>query len=123
MTGTLGLGDLTGGGVLDILTGRSGLLTTLTGLVGVTNCAELTSALGRHVTSGLPLLGGLLNNGGLLGGLLGGLSLPVDGLGGLLSACNAGNFAGTLDLRDRHPRGCGRRRARQPARHAEPALR
>jgi LPXTG-motif cell wall-anchored protein len=96
VTGTLGLGDLTGGGVLDILTGSNGLLTTLTNLVGVSSCGQLTSALGG-VTTGLPLLGGLLNNGGLLGGLLTGLNLPVDGLGGLLAACNAGNFAGTLD--------------------------
>lgn len=100
VTGTLGLGSLTGGGVLDILTGPSGLLTTLTGLVGITNCGDLTSALGLgDITSGLPLLGGLLGNGDLLGGLLGNLpvALPVDGLGGLLSACNVGNFAGTLD--------------------------
>ncbi len=95
VTGTLGLGDLTGGGVLDILTGSNGLLTTLTGLAGVTDCAGLLSTV-TGTTTGLPLLGGLLNNGGLLGGLLGGLSLPVDGIGGLLSACNAGNFAGTL---------------------------
>jgi LPXTG-motif cell wall-anchored protein len=100
VTGDLGLGSLTGGGVLDILTGPSGLLTTLTGLVGVTTCGDLTSALGLgDITSGLPLLGGLLGNGDLLGGLLGTLpvALPVDGLTGLLSACNVGNFAGTLD--------------------------
>ncbi|HKY78291.1 MAG TPA: LPXTG cell wall anchor domain-containing protein [Acidimicrobiia bacterium] len=100
VTGDLGLGSLTGGGVLDILTGPSGLLTTLTGLVGVTNCDDLTSALGLgDITSGLPLLGGLLGNGDLLGGLLGTLpvALPVDGLTGLLSACNVGNFASTLD--------------------------
>jgi LPXTG-motif cell wall-anchored protein len=100
VTGTLGLGSLTGGGVLDILTGPSGLLTTLTGLVGVTTCGDLASGLGLgDITSGLPLLGGLLGNGDLLGGLLGNLpvALPVDGLTGLLSACNVGNFAGTLD--------------------------
>ncbi|HEV3364256.1 MAG TPA: LPXTG cell wall anchor domain-containing protein, partial [Acidimicrobiia bacterium] len=95
VTGTLGLGDLTGGGVLDILTGSNGLLTTLTGLVGITDCQGLINSLGG-VTNGLPLLGGLLSNGGVLGGLLGGLNLPVDGLTGLLSACNAGNFASTL---------------------------
>jgi LPXTG-motif cell wall-anchored protein len=100
VTGTLGLGNLTGGGVLDILTGPSGLLTTLTGLVGVSDCAGLSSALGLgDLTTGLPLLGGLLSNGGVLGGLLGGLpvALPVDGLTGLLSACDANGFAGTLD--------------------------
>ena len=100
VTGDLGLGSLTGGGVLDILTGDNGLLTTLTGLVGVTTCSGLTSALGLgDITSGLPLLGGLLGNGDLLGGLVGTLpvALPVDGLTGLLSACNVGNFASTLD--------------------------
>jgi LPXTG-motif cell wall-anchored protein len=100
VTGTLGLGDLTGGGVLDILTGPNGLLTTITGLAGVSDCAGLTSALGLgQITSGLPLLGGLLGNGDILGGLLGSLgsALPVDGLTGLLSACNAGNFSSTLD--------------------------
>src|SRR5688572_11992981 len=100
VTGDLGLGSLTGGGVLDILTGPSGLLTTLTGLVGVSNCTDLASGLGLgDITSGLPLLGGLLGNGDLLGGLVGNLpvALPVDGLTGLLSACNVGNFASTLD--------------------------
>ena len=101
VTGDLGLGSLTGGGVLDILTGDNGLLTTLTGLVGVTTCSGLTSALGLgDITSGLPLLGGLLGNGDLLGGLLGTLpvALPVDGLTGLLTACNdLTNFASTLD--------------------------
>jgi LPXTG-motif cell wall-anchored protein len=100
VTGPLGLGDLTGGGVLDILTGPNGLLTTITGLAGVSDCSSLGSALGlSSITSGLPLLGGLLNNGGVLGGLLGSLgsSLPVNGLTGLLSACNAGNFSSTLD--------------------------
>ena len=98
VTGTLGLGDLTGGGVLDVLTGPNGLLTTLTGLVGVTTCGDLTSALGLgDITSGLPQLGGLLGNGNLLGGLVTGVSLPVGGLNDLLAACNVGNFASTLD--------------------------
>ena len=102
VTGTLGLGSLTGGGVLDILTGPSGLLTTLTSLVGVSSCGQLSSALGLDlggITGGLPLLGGLLGNGDLLGGLLGNLpvALPVDGLTGLLSACDANGFAGTFE--------------------------
>lgn len=96
VTGNLGLGDLTGGGVLDLLTSPSGLLTTLTGLVGVTDCAGLLSAV-TGATSSQPLLSGLLNNGSLLGGLLGGVSLPVGGVGDLLAACNVGNFASTLD--------------------------
>lgn len=100
VTGDLGLGSLTGGGVLDILTGPSGLLTTLTSLVGITNCGDLASALGLgDITSELPLLGGLLNNGGVLGGLLGSLgsTLPVNGLTGLLAACDVSNFADTFD--------------------------
>jgi LPXTG-motif cell wall-anchored protein len=101
VTGDLGLGSLTGGGVLDILSGPSGLLTTLTDLVGVTDCSGLTSALGLgDITSGLPLLGDLLGNGDLLGGLLGTLpiALPVGGLEDLLTACNdLTNFADTLD--------------------------
>src|SRR5687767_6128992 len=93
VTGDLGLGSLTGGGVLDILTGPSGLLTTLTDLVGVSNCDQLSSALGLgDITGGL---GGLLGNGDLLGGLVGTLpvALPVDGLTGLLSACETNGFA------------------------------
>jgi LPXTG-motif cell wall-anchored protein len=100
VTGDLGLGSLTGGGVLDILTGPSGLLTTLTGLVGITSCGDLTSALGLgDITSGLPLLGGLLGNGDLLGGLLGSLpvALPLDGLTGLVDACDTNGFAGTFE--------------------------
>jgi hypothetical protein len=93
-SGTLGLGNLTGGGVLDILTGTNGLLSTLTGLVGIADCQGLINTVTG--TTGLPLLGGLLNNGGLLGGLLGGLNLPIGGIGELLTACNVGNFASTL---------------------------
>ncbi len=93
-SGTLGLGNLTGGGVLDILTGTNGLLSTLTGLVGIADCQGLINTVSG--TTGLPLLGGLLNNGGLLGGLLGGLNLPIGGIGELLTACNVGNFASTL---------------------------
>ncbi len=96
VTGTLGLGDLTGGGLLDILTGSSGLLTKLTGLNSVTNCSGLISTV-TGITTGLPLLSGLLSNGGILGGLVSGLNLPVGGLTELLGGCNdATNFSSTL---------------------------
>lgn len=107
VTGTLGLGDLTGGSLTDILSGSNGLLSTITSLTGgtVTDCSGLQSTI-SGLTSGVPVLGGLLgsllNNDGVLGSLLGSLNLgslglPVGGVGSLLSACNAGNFASTLD--------------------------
>jgi LPXTG-motif cell wall-anchored protein len=95
VTGDLGLGDLTGAGVLDMLTGSNGLLTKLTGLGSVADCAGLISTV-TGITTGLPVLGGLLSNGGLLGQLISGLNLPVGGLTELLTACNVGNFATTL---------------------------
>jgi LPXTG-motif cell wall-anchored protein len=95
VTGTLGLGDLAGGDILGILTGPSGLVTTLTGLLGVTDCAGLLGSV-NGITTGLPLVGQLLDNAGILNGLLGSLNLPLlGGVSGLLSGC-AGDFAGSL---------------------------
>ena len=95
-TGSLGLGNLTGGDISGVLGTATGLLTSLTNLAGVTDCSGLTSAVGN--LSGLPILGDLLGNGGILGGLLGTLSstIPVSGIGSLLSACSAGNITSTV---------------------------
>jgi hypothetical protein len=93
-TGALGLGDLTGGDISGVLGTATGLVSTLTSLAGVTDCAGLLSA-----TSGLTGLLGvedLLDTGGILGGLLSPLGLTVDGIGGLLSACDADNLAATV---------------------------
>jgi LPXTG-motif cell wall-anchored protein len=93
-TGSLGLGNLTGGDISGVLGTATNLLSSLTSLAGVTDCNGLTSALGN--LNGLPILGDLLGNGGILGGLLGSLNLPVSGIGGLLGACNAGNITSTV---------------------------
>ena len=93
-TGTLGLGNLTGGDISGILGTATGLVGTLTNLAGVTDCAGLLGA--TSGLTGLVGLGDLLGTGGILGGLLGGLNLPVGGIGGLLSACNAGNLASSV---------------------------
>src|SRR5206468_470132 len=94
-TGSLGLGDLTGGDISGVLGTATGLVTSLTNLAGVTDCSGLTSA--TSGLTGLLGLGDLLGSGtGILGGLLGPLNLPVSGIGGLLSACSAGNLTSTV---------------------------
>jgi LPXTG-motif cell wall-anchored protein len=94
-TGALNLGDLTGGDLTGVLGAATGLVSSLTSLTGVTDCSGLTSATGS--LNGLPILGDLLGSGtGILGGLLAPLNLPVSGIGGLLSACNAGNLTSTV---------------------------
>jgi len=95
-TGSLGLGKLTGGDISGVLGTATGLLTSLTNLAGVTDCSGLTSAVGN--LTGNTILGDLLGNGGILGGLLGTLSstIPVSGIGSLLSNCSAGNLTSTV---------------------------
>jgi hypothetical protein len=93
-TGALGLGDLTGGDISGILGTATGLVTTLTNLAGVSDCSGLTNA--TSGLTGLLGLGDLLGAGGILGGLLGGLNLPVGGIGSLLSSCSVGNLTSTV---------------------------
>ena len=94
-TGSLGLGNLTGGDVSGVLSTATNLLSSLTSLTGVTDCNGLTSAVGN--LAGNNILSDLLGNaGGILGGLLGPLNLPVTGIGGLLSACSVGNITSTV---------------------------
>jgi LPXTG-motif cell wall-anchored protein len=93
-TGSLGLGDLTGGDISGVLGTATGLVTSLTKLAGVSDCSGLTSATGG--LTGLLGLDSLLNTGGILGGLLGPLNLPVGGIGSLLSACSVGNITSTV---------------------------
>ena len=93
-TGALGLGDLTGGDITGVLGTATGLVTSLTNLAGVTDCSGLTSAVGN--LTGLAGLDSLLGTGGILGGLLAPLNLPVSGIGGLLSACSVSNLTSTV---------------------------
>ncbi len=66
----------------------TGLVTSLTNLAGVSDCSGLTSA--TSGLTGLLGLGDLLGTGGILGGLLGTLNLPVGSLGNVLSTCSDG---------------------------------
>ena len=94
-TGSLGLGNLTGGDISGVLSTATGLLTSLTNLAGVTDCNGLTSAVGN--LTGNSILSDLLGSStGVLGGILGPLNLPVSGIGGLLSACSVGNLTSTV---------------------------
>ncbi|HKN40076.1 MAG TPA: LPXTG cell wall anchor domain-containing protein [Acidimicrobiia bacterium] len=94
-TGSLGLGNLTGGDISGVLGTATGLVTSLTNLAGVTDCSGLTSATSN--LTGLLGLGDLLGSTtGILGGLLAPLNLPVSGIGGLLSACSVGNLTSTV---------------------------
>ncbi|HLF40250.1 MAG TPA: LPXTG cell wall anchor domain-containing protein [Acidimicrobiia bacterium] len=88
-TGSLGLGDLNGAGVSEIL----GTVFDLTNAINVVVPSAVDCAALSGVTSLLPDVDSLLGTGGLLDGL----GLPVLGgsVTGLLSGCNAGNLDAT----------------------------
>jgi hypothetical protein len=94
-TGSLGLGDLTGGDITGALGMATNLVTSLTNIAGVSDCSALTNATSN--LTNVAGLGDLLGSTtGILGGILAPLNLPVTGIGGLLSACNAGNLTSTV---------------------------
>jgi hypothetical protein len=96
-TGSLGLGNLTGGDISGILGTATGLISTLTQIAPTgTTCQTLTSAV--QPLSGLLGLGNLLssNGGGILGGLLGPLNLPLTGIQSALASCDVTAVANSL---------------------------
>ena len=98
-TGALGLGNLTGGDISGILGTATGLVSTLSAIAPVgTTCQTLTSATGG--LTGLLGLGSLLDTSGLLnlGGLLGGVSLPasVPNIGSMVASCDIAGVQNAL---------------------------
>jgi len=90
-TGSLGLGNLTGGGINGLLSNVTGLLNVKNGLAGAADCNALTSLVTNNL-GGLPDLGGILSgSNGLLGGVLGilGVSSGSTGINSLIgSGCS-----------------------------------
>jgi LPXTG-motif cell wall-anchored protein len=89
------LGALNGAGINGLLANVTGLLNVKNGLQTATTCQAVQSLVTSNLSS-LGDLGGLLNTGGVLGGLLG--TLGLSSTGGLLDiANNCSTVAGVTD--------------------------